>query len=161
MCTIYLQLSSHAVKNSERIQRDTWLTFRARIFLFFLSSSDPWWDWAFVSLRCWWIFKRPQFTTNVCISYPLMKISNMFYPIKLFGWKIFPCSACLPPSWGLGVWEKRMPEDEDLRCFPQFLPAFLSFTESHEVPCAFRRGSGAPPCLLHQPAPWWTCLLPP
>lgn len=33
------------------------LTFRAKIFLFFFSSSEPWWDWALVSLLCWWIFK--------------------------------------------------------------------------------------------------------
>lgn len=33
-------------------------TFLARIFLLFFSSSEPWWDWALVSLLCWWSFDQ-------------------------------------------------------------------------------------------------------
>lgn len=127
MHVIDLELSSRGVKHSqERIHRDIRLTFRAKIFLLFLSSSDPWWDWALVSLRCWWIFKRPQFTTNVSISYANENFYHVL-PNQIIWMKTLSVLSLSASTLGLDVGEKSMPADEDCSlCTPRSLHAFPS-----------------------------------
>lgn len=103
------------------------LTFRAKIFLLFLSSSDPWCDWALVSLRCWWIFKRPQSPTSVNQVYPkqVPKETSMCLT-TLSSWDKQGLSwpAC---GSALALWKKGMLSDSDPSHFPNsFLP--LIFT---------------------------------
>ena len=122
-----LELSSRGVKHSqERIHTDIRLTFRAKIFLLFLSSSDPWWHWALVSLRCWWIFKRPQFTTNVSISYAKENFYHVS-PNQIIWMKMLSVLSLSASTLGLDAGEKSMPADEDCSlCTPRSLHAFSS-----------------------------------
>jgi hypothetical protein len=132
-----LELSSYAVKNSQKY-RNTRLTFRAKIFLFFLSSSDPWCDWALVNLRCWWIFKRPRFPHPQCkqISHKQFPNENLLQHVwthQIVGIKRKSFLAYLPPGSGLDVWEKSKLGDEVLSHPPNsFLPSLsLSFLPFH------------------------------
>lgn len=156
MCTISLELSSGGSQNSSPHRETAGSPFELKSSSFFfllqihgatelLSAFDAGES------------KRTQFATNVSVSYPSKNLMG-FAKSNCLNEKSFPA-----PRSSLDVWEKGMPEGEDLSHFPQLLPA--SHTENECGPSTSEHG----PCVptMTQPAPItkddhpvWICLFP-